>query len=317
MPLTLARATRHVTEWTGKLAQYPTRANWPAHVFHTCQLEVAVEIIKSGGIKCRNKVGTLLCDVANQGALWNNPAAHDYVRLYFRPRNRFHIKTEGVKAIGDQFRVDPHMSIPIALAFDLQQVITLPDSGFVPGNFAKTGAALRTTEAEFDTMQFDLIYHDAALNADNMAEVHNWRMSEVVVKDWLPLSSLSFVICRTTHEERTLRHALGKHHAPNTIVEQKGAIFVRWGMFIDEIYWASDRLYLKFHGPSKYTKDQYRMRVVCWDRGTQRDENFLVKPGYYRLESLPASKDAIWRIELEGCVVYHAPVPSMSGLVPP
>jgi ssDNA thymidine ADP-ribosyltransferase DarT-like protein len=223
MPITLKRAKRHVSDWSKELAPYPTRSNWPAHLFHTCQLEVAAEIIKSGVVRCRNKVNKLICDVANRGALWNNPDAHDWVRLYFRPRNSFHFKTEGVKSRADPYRVDPHMSIPIAFAFDLQKVITLPTSSFVPGNFAKTATAPLTGDAAFDTMPFELIYHDSPLSQDRKAEVHNWRMSEVVVSDELSLSNLSFVICRTTHEERSLRYVIGNSSVPRIVVEQKGA----------------------------------------------------------------------------------------------
>jgi ssDNA thymidine ADP-ribosyltransferase, DarT len=154
MSITVNRAGRHIKEWSKKLAQFSTRANWPPHLFHTCQLEVAVEIIKSGAIICRNNLGALICDVANQGAVWNNPDAHKYVRLYFRPRNPFHLKTEGIKSLSDPYRVDPHMSIPISFAFDFQKVITLQNVGFVPGNFARSGAAPLTGDAEFDHLNF-------------------------------------------------------------------------------------------------------------------------------------------------------------------
>jgi ssDNA thymidine ADP-ribosyltransferase, DarT len=293
MSVTVARAQRHITDWSRHLARFTTRANWSAHLFHTCQLEVAAEIIKSGGIKCRGNVEHLICDVANQGAVWNNPDAHNYVRLYFRPRNSFHLKTEGVKATGDPYRVDPHMSVPIAFAFDFQKVITLPNCGFVPGNFSKTGAAPLSGDAEFDKMQFEFIYHDSALPQEKMAEVHNWRMSEAVVSGTLSLANLSYVICRTTHEERTLRHALGGQVAHKIIVEQKGSIFMRRGMFIDEIYWASDLLNILFHGPIGFTKEKYQVKVVCWDNNSQREGSFSLAPGGYRFPSIPASKDAI------------------------
>jgi hypothetical protein len=315
MASTLARAEHHIKDWSHNLARFPTRANWPLHLFHTCQLEVAVEIIKSGCIKCRGNLEHLICDVANQGAVWNNPDAHSYVRLYFRPRNSFHLKTEGVKATGDPFRMDPHMSIPIAFAFDFKKVITLANCGFVPGNFAKTGAAPLSSDAEFDEMQFELVYHDSALTQEKMAEVHNWRMSEAVVSGILPLSYLSYVICRTIHEERTLRHALGSFPSPKTIVEQRGSIFMRRGIFIDEIYWASDLLNIRFHGPTGFTKNSYNVKVTCWDKGIQRDGNFALAPGGYRFPSIPATKDAIWKIEIEDCLAYFAPLPSTSGLV--
>jgi hypothetical protein len=316
MSITVARALAHQKYWLKTLAPYPTRANWPNHLFHTCQLEVAVEIIKAQAIICRNDVGRLICDVANQGALWNNPDAHHYVRLYFRPRNSFHLKTEGVKAIGDPYRVDPHMSVPIAFAFDFNRLITSPGVGFVPGNFAKTGTAPLSGGTEFDKMDFELIYHDAPLSQDKMAEVHNWRMSEVVVYGKLSLTTLSCVICRTTHDARTLRYALGIHAVPKIIVEQRGSIFMRRSMYIDEIYWASNFMHMQFHGPAGFTKEHYSLTVNYQDGSASKEGRFTVKPGVkYRFSSLPASKDAIWRIDLEGCIVYHAKIPSASGLV--
>ena len=316
MPVTLGRAQGHVERWSRELAPYPSRSSWPAYLFHICQLEVAVEIIRSGRLVCRNKVPELICDVANQGALWNNPNAHKYVRLYFRPQNSFHLKTEGVKAIGDPFRADRHMSIPIAFAFDFVQVITLPTSGFVPGNFARTGAAPLSTDRDFDGLSFENIYHNSAPSPERMAEIHNWRMSEVVVWDHLDLSSLSRVICRTTQEERTLRHLLaGVRQLPKIAVEQKGAVFMRRGMFIDEIYWENDLLYLKFHGPVGFTRDKYSLVVHCSEPGITRTKRYCVAPGRYRLADLAARSDAVWRVELEDCVVYEAEAPSVSGLV--
>ena len=90
---------------------------------------------------------------------------------------------------------------------------------------------------------------------------------------------------------------------------------MRRGMFIDEIYWASDLLNIRFHGPTGFTKETYKVKVVCWDNNKQREGNFLLAPGGYRFPSIPASKDAIWKIEIEDCLVYFAPIPSTSGLV--
>jgi hypothetical protein len=93
--------------------------------------------------------------VANQGALWNNPAAHDFVRLYFRPRNSFHLKTEGIKSKTDPYRVDPHMAIPIMFVFDFVSVTTLQNSYFVSGNFASQALSALQGDNNFDTLRFD------------------------------------------------------------------------------------------------------------------------------------------------------------------
>jgi hypothetical protein len=75
---------------------------------------------------------------------------------------------------------------------------------------------------------------------------------------------------------------LGKTPAPKLIVEQKGSIFMRRGMFIDEIYWASNLLHMRFHGPTDFTKDKYAIKVCCWDNGSSREATFLLAPGRYR-----------------------------------
>ncbi|CAN5116295.1 hypothetical protein BH10PSE7_BH10PSE7_30620 [soil metagenome] len=317
MPISINRAKHHVETWTKNLAPYSTRANWPSYLFHTCQLEVAVAIIKARKVECREDVPNLICDVANQGALWNNPNAHHYVRLYFRPRNSFHLKTEGVKSRGDPYRVDPHMSVPIAFAFDFEKVITRPDSGFVPGNFARNLASPQTGDEYFDQLDFGLIYHDSAPSRDRMSEIHNWRMSEVVVQKSLSLhDNLACIICRTTHEERTLRYALGNTHPPKKIiVEQRVSTFFRRGIFIDEIYWHANEMHMRFHGPVDCVKDTYEVGLVCMDNSVSRRKQYDLKPGKYRFPDLSASPNALWRVNIEGCILYEAPIPSAAGLV--
>ncbi len=92
---------------------------------------------------------------------------------------------------------------------------------------------------------------------------------------------------------------------------------MRRGMFIDEIYWDSTLLNIQFHGPTGFPKEKYNVKVVCWDKNSEREGSFWLAPGGYRFPGMPASKDAIWKIEIEDCLVYFAPIPSTSGLVTP
>lgn len=107
MALSPETAREHIRTWTERLRSHPRQANWPAHLFHSADLSNAVEVLARGRLLCRRGLQEIPCDVANQGALWNNPSAHEYVRLYFRPRNNFHLKTEGIKCLGDPYRQDP------------------------------------------------------------------------------------------------------------------------------------------------------------------------------------------------------------------
>lgn len=275
-----------------------------------------IEIIRAGQLSCRDDVDVLLCDVANQGALWNNPDAHRVARLYFRPRNAFHLKTEGIKSRTDRFRQDPHMAIPIAFAFKFVPVMCLEECFFVDGNFAKNRAAPLSGDENFDKLDFEVIYHDSPFSADQMQHYQNARMSEVVVRDRLSLEFLDAVICRTIHEERTLRHrlALAGLLPPPIRVEQRGSVFMRKGILIDEVYMKERLLHFRFREPVSGVQDDYEVEVACLS--SQKVNNFRLKAGGYRVRQILADDpNAIWRITIEGCVAYEGPVPKDVNVV--
>ena len=103
MSITLARAQKHVAEQQRRLATTQQRSAWPQFLFHTTHVTNAVNIVRQGFLGARNVVENFH-DVANQGALASFDASHDYARLYFRPRNPFHVRTEGIKCVSDLYR---------------------------------------------------------------------------------------------------------------------------------------------------------------------------------------------------------------------
>lgn len=310
MAISLKRAEQHVADWTRKLGKFPIRASWPRHLFHTCQVEVAASVIEDGKIICRNGVSKLICDVANQGALWNNPDAHSFVRLYFRPKNSFHLKTEGIKSASDPYRQNPHMSIPVAFAFDFIEVMTDPTSAFLYGNFAKSGATMLSGDPDFDSLDFDLIYHDAATTVETREEIHNCRMSEVVVRNALDLSKLSSVICRTPHEARTLEHMLRTRGvaAPKILIEQRGGIFFRRGIFLDQVYTVDGALIFKFHPPTVSPQPEYEVKLT--KVGEEWSSTLNLKASAWRIRGVDAKPETVWQIEIDGCLAYLGKVPS-------
>ena len=159
------------------------------------------------------------------------------------------------------------------------------------------------------------VIHDSPLREDNKEEILNCRMSEVVVKKCVDLGFLSRIICRTVHEERTLRRTLGDPNEKRIVVEQKGAVFMRRGIFVDEIYWKDNLLYIAFHGPMDSRQETYELRITCLDKAIARQKVYNVGPGRYKCVGLEASKDANWRVEIERCLVYDFVAPSVSGLV--
>lgn len=316
MPISLARAQKHVEVWTTSFGRYPI-AYWPACLFHAAQIEVGVEIVRAGGIICRNQQSSMVCDVANQGALGNNIEAHGFARLYFRPRNGFHLKTEGIKSIGDPYRLDPHMTIPVMFVFDFVKLITSPKVVFTKGNFARNDTPVLDGDASFDQLDFSLIYHDS--NPGNrMAEIHNLRMSEVIIPDFLPLTYLSSVVCRTTHEERMFRHLLDRYSLTQPVIKvaQSGSVFFKTGIFIDEMSIIDRTLHICFHAPTKAIKESYCVTVNVRARsGLSKTGTWNIANGRWSFPALKSDPDSIWQIIIEGCTAYEGPVPSNHGLI--
>lgn len=275
-------------------------------------MEVAAQILSDGEIRSRNDAGPLICDVANQGALWNNEDAHDYVRLYFRPRNSFHLKTEGIKRRNNPYRQDPHMSMPVMLVFDLERVLTSAPAFFLPGNFAHFGAVPQNGDGAFGHLDFAKIYHDSPTNAANRQEIHDARMAEVVYNQPLPLSFLDTVVCRTVQELETLRTMLpaGLPAYPMA-VEQNGSVFMRKETYVTEIYAHAGIIHI---GLAKWVAADdpiaYRLSSV------EADLTGTIAASKFHFPTFTAKDpDTIWSLEIEGCLAYRAKVPWSAGLV--
>ncbi|WP_434730270.1 DarT ssDNA thymidine ADP-ribosyltransferase family protein [Rhizobium binae] len=156
---------------------------------------------------CRNNATDFL-DVANGGALNIFDGAHSCARLYFRPKNGFHFRTEGIKCIADQWRLPNHMSIPVMFLFDFVSVITLPGAKFSSGNVQRSKTFL-DGDVAFNQLDFDAIYHDAPTNSENKEYITNMRMSEVSVEGHVPLTPhLRGIVFRTQSDMQTFGYLL-------------------------------------------------------------------------------------------------------------
>lgn len=315
MAISIDRANQHVTEWKTKLSRFPSRLGWVSSLYHACQIETAAAIIRQGQLICRRHQPAIICDVANQGALWNNPAAHEFVRLYFRPKNRFHFKTEGIKSTIDPYRVDPHMAIPIMLVFDFKSLMAEPNSYFVAGNFASQALQPQQGDNNFNNLNFDYIYHDSPVTPDMKQLIQDARMAEVVVRDTINLDQhLKAVVCRTIHEERMLRHLIQGTNVSNIrfLVEKSGSLFFRRGIYISELYTNQGTLHFEFAAPSTAQKTHYSVRVGCGACSF----SFNLEPKRWRVPQIAnADPNAEWRIEIEECLAFFGPVPASSPIV--
>lgn len=321
MALSAEVVHEHIRTWTSRLR--PRLANWPAHLFHAADVLNAVQILRSGRLVCRRDLPEIPRDVANQDALWNNPEAHSYVRLYFRPKTSFHLSTEGIKCLGDPYRRDPHMSVPVMFAFDAESLLTQEGVGFSGGMLSKK-RPVGFDEQAFLAIDFASVYHDEPLPQDQMKEVQDRRMAEVVVPGELPLlPALRRVICRTPLERKTLLHLLGpcaRELTSLVVVEQmQQSTFLHRELYLTGVSFQGEALTLSFHSPRTPPRSgRYRVHAEQWiaDRSTQRwTKEIPWEWSGVQIQGLHPMEGGVWRILLEDVLAYEAPIPTGTSVL--
>ena len=161
MPISLEQAQGHVEYWRTKLGPY---SYWPEYLYFTAHITAGAQIIRSGRLLSRQNVGAIAHDIANQEALASNADAWRYVRLYFRPKTSFHLKTEGIKLLTDRYRQGPHMSIPIVFVFKLPNIITRRGVCFSDRKMAHAWMVPGSDWPYFARIDFAKVYHEGPLS---------------------------------------------------------------------------------------------------------------------------------------------------------
>lgn len=243
-------AARHIQEWSDRYLRINKKRSWPKHLFHLAQASTVANILDSGVLHSRSFLGEIEYDVADQGALNNNCASHEYCRFYFRPKNKFQLKREGIKPRDSVNRPrdgERQISIPIMLVYDAFSILTLPETRFTKESAARSNAVLENGDAAFSEMNFEYIYHDEATTSENRPLIHGWRMAEVLAPCGLTNEYLKKIICRTHLDKETLRSYLSPDvyaaYASKIIVEQHyGSTFLHEEAYIKELTVGADGL---------------------------------------------------------------------------
>lgn len=317
MAISLARANAHIAHWTPLL---PSRPWWPNHLFFAAHATTAAKILDAGSLRSRNallQLGPIDHDIANQEALGTNPAAFDFVRLYFRPRTHFHLRTEGIKLLSDRYRLPAHMSVPIMFLFNLTAVVTRPSVAFCERKMAHAGIQPGADEQYFDGIDFKKVYHDSPI-ADPVAraDINDRRMAEVLIPDELPLdATLDMIICRSTFDAFTLRHFLGDpdRWRPKVRVSTKPPeMFFCWGAYISELQLAGNALTLKVKTSTDYRLGQpIKIKIVQhlpngsleFSQTAQLTNNPFLISGWNTLHT------DNWTIEIEDALAFRGQIP--------
>lgn len=242
MGLSAAAAEAHIAKWTEELRKpfYPHRVFWPSMLFHHAPVQNAASIIQSGEIRSRRHTeGQRPLDVAGAGVIDHRQRAHDFSRLYFRPRTPTQYHIEGIRRANEcQYGAAAHAPVLVMFALDARSILTMPSTRFSDINMQRDDARDSDTEEFFSNINFSKTYHEGGFGGD--ASIANHRAAEVLCQSPLLLvDHLKWIVCRSEAERETLIYLAGESARalrPKIITSDDGKVFEKRFAFVEKVY---------------------------------------------------------------------------------
>lgn len=318
MGISLVKIDAHIVHWEAELRKTlrPYRANWPSRLFRHEPLEGAAAILRDGLLKSRVAAGPAIqLDVAPDEIINMNDAAHDLVRLYFRPRTPTQYRIEGIRKVHEYYQ-EKHAPTICMLLFSARKILTRPDVKFSSGNMQRHDTEVFDDEQGFDQIDFPKVYHEGPYDSSNPAnhDVVTKRCAEVLCQTPLALDdSLQAVICRSHGERQTLLNYLGSAAhvwSPKIKIFSEAGLFCADYAYIESVDISPGGLRINFHP----RKDGALVNVAVWCQGTGaglpsyhwEPTDRAVGPGWnFTCGALPPGRYQV-RIDLEGVRAYQA-----------
>lgn len=206
MGISMAKLMAHQLKYNTQFLNY--RQSWPQHLYRHEPIQNALKILQNGLLLSRNdasKNGLIGLDIAPEEIINTTEAAHDYARLYFRPKNPTQFHIEGIRKPADYYG-GKHAGFTVMLMFDAASVLTQSSTQFSCGNMQSYKTTVFDGDCGFDELNFDFIYHDSA---HHDPEITRQRCAEVLPQSGLSLAdTLKFIVVRTDADLVTMKQFL-------------------------------------------------------------------------------------------------------------
>lgn len=257
MPLSQATAEAHIATWepTLRKTSYPYRQHWPSRLFRHESLDNILLILSRGELLSREQAEAeqvLLNDVAPEHIIQANCAAHDSVRLYFRPRTPTQFHIEGIREVADYYH-GKHAPVLYMMCFDSVRILTTDGVRFSDGNMQGLPHVFHD-DAGFGQLNFADVYHEGSIPEPDRERVRRARCAEVLVPSPLALApALQAVICRSSAERQLLLHELGDEFPAKERIRvfSEAGVFNADYAFVETVDLAKDGVHVKFHCPRR------------------------------------------------------------------
>ncbi len=236
---------------------------WPQYAYHYTDISNAVEILRTGRIYSRINAGNMKLmkndNASRQVIDMTSPEIASYVRFYFRPLTPTQFYNEGFKHYEIRYDDDKNANVPVPvfLVFDLNKLLSDPDTQFSGSSQAGYGATLHNTVAEFEKLDFDKIYGGGVPSKEDVS----YRHAEILYPDHYEIDkSIKRIVCRNEVEKQSLCNILldEDYHTfcryEKKITVMKDAMFENNGLFISTCDYNGDSLAIGFSN-TKNKKD--------------------------------------------------------------
>ena len=319
MSLSRAYLDRHIAAWEARLqgGGFSYRDKWPSRLFHHAPVENAVEILRRGELLSRaQSAGVRLLDIAGQDVINLRHDAHDFSRLYFRPRTPTQFHIEGIRRPAEYYHGEraAHAPVLIMLIFDAREVLLREGVCFSNGNMQSPWTEYGNTEEFFSAIEFAKVYHDSWHDGDRT--ITSARCAEVLAASPLPLQdTLQWVCCRSQAERQTLIHLLGDRaadYADKIIVSDDLRVFDKRFTYVEEVGIQSDGVTYRLSPRHDGANVELGVQVTVEGRPpttifgpAQWPPLPLNAKRWITRHGIPPGRHLV-RIDLEGCRAFEA-----------
>lgn len=309
----------HIDRWEPQLgdSNRPYRKVWPSRLFRHEPLENTIKILQSGVLLSRTAAkaaGLIVRDIAPQEIIGRTTTAHASARLYFRPKSPTQYHIEGIQK-PNELRFEDHAPVLVILIFGAQDILTQDGIRFSDRNMQSPNTATFSSDADFEALPFDQIYHDGVFDprSELGADIKRRRCAEVLVPSPLRLEgNLQGILCRSPAERSTLLHLLGEaadRWKDRIRVYTKPGLFENRYAYLDTVDGSPTGVAFTFHprrdgahvATQMWVRDASGVQIMSFGP-TQLDP---AKP--WRSSAALGPGTYLARFEVEGCLAYEAP----------
>lgn len=241
---------------------------WSNYIYHFSDIQNVVKILNSGKLYSRNKaieLGLMANDNANDEVIQHTQNQYkDYVRFYFRPKTPTQYINEGIIPLSEIYN-NAHCPIPVFLLFDFVKILAQDEVLFSEGNIANRGAKIYNNLADLYHLEFDNIFHSAALPPENYRDhIKYCRHAEVLVKNELDVYNyLKLIVVRSQADKESLLYWLDDKAKQNLLrkikVDSLGLFNHRW-LSLEKVERQANKIIFHFENPQKKT---YNIKMVA------------------------------------------------------